>query len=390
MPKDPNIVPLRPDRIDCMRDTDFYPRALEILEIIRLVCQQAMQKSLPALSRTSRVFRDPALDVLWRHLRSLRNLVKCMPDGLWDFLDDDKVSLLRPIAAADWDRFLFYNSRVKSFHFDTRMLGTGTLSYPVLAGYTSISESDDLHHIRLFLGPRLTDLDLKSLDTAQQMSVLPIIAAACPNLENIDIDTSLYDGPLGNVYALVMGLTRPQTLSLPGLDSTTLYHLAGESQLTSLTLAYQGAIGSLPSTIPDERLFPSLEWLSITATEMAGVTSVVPLMRNSPLDWLTIDLPSKSTATTVAACSAALSSSCAVALSTLETLALTSRWTDAELGPAGPEPYTIRKAHLLPLLAFENLRSIRLEMPHMGLDDAALADMVALLLGSSGRGATME
>lgn len=35
------------------------------------------------------MFRDPALDVLWRHQNTLMNLLRCMPEGIWDESDEE-------------------------------------------------------------------------------------------------------------------------------------------------------------------------------------------------------------------------------------------------------------------------------------------------------------
>jgi hypothetical protein len=70
-------------------------RCFLIPEIVQLVCdsdefaedgfevQAETRRTLTALALTCRLFHEPALDRLWRHLGSLGPLVKCMPSDLW-------------------------------------------------------------------------------------------------------------------------------------------------------------------------------------------------------------------------------------------------------------------------------------------------------------------
>lgn len=65
-------------------------RALGIQQIVRMVCNEAdvgwyrPQTTLISLATTSKMFSDPALDVVWHEQRSLIPLVKCMPESLWE------------------------------------------------------------------------------------------------------------------------------------------------------------------------------------------------------------------------------------------------------------------------------------------------------------------
>ncbi|KAF8447203.1 hypothetical protein L210DRAFT_3390514 [Boletus edulis BED1] len=43
---------------------------------------------LPALARTCKAFRDPALDILWAELYSLAPLIRCLPGALSQIVDD--------------------------------------------------------------------------------------------------------------------------------------------------------------------------------------------------------------------------------------------------------------------------------------------------------------
>ncbi|KAJ7791843.1 hypothetical protein B0H14DRAFT_187607 [Mycena olivaceomarginata] len=96
-------------------------RSLHILEIVTMISHEIDHKTLSSFARACRMFRDPALDVLWMHQNTLMNLLRCMPEGIWDESDEEgDWTLHRPVLPADWERPLFYACRVKSFHYDDR------------------------------------------------------------------------------------------------------------------------------------------------------------------------------------------------------------------------------------------------------------------------------
>ncbi|KAJ7141727.1 hypothetical protein C8R43DRAFT_1200674 [Mycena crocata] len=124
-------------------------RALDILEIVELICEQVDERctsvsypfrggiaprELAILARTSSVFHNPALNVLWRHQETIVNLLRTMPDGLWsitteyihpnDGIGEENtnlaINLRRAILCADWERPLCYISRVKRFSLDNQ------------------------------------------------------------------------------------------------------------------------------------------------------------------------------------------------------------------------------------------------------------------------------
>lgn len=76
-------------------------RALQIPELVELICSQIVPKLSPArqslswstgktgnrdlaaLARTSRIFQEPALNALWRSQSTFANVLRCMPGDLW-------------------------------------------------------------------------------------------------------------------------------------------------------------------------------------------------------------------------------------------------------------------------------------------------------------------
>ncbi|KAJ7314750.1 hypothetical protein DFH08DRAFT_821073 [Mycena albidolilacea] len=86
---------------------------LDIPEIVIMVVStldaQFGAKELAALARTSTIFHESALDVLWRYPDTIINLIRCIPADLWE-----TSTFAREIVSSDWDRFLKYAPRIRS------------------------------------------------------------------------------------------------------------------------------------------------------------------------------------------------------------------------------------------------------------------------------------
>ncbi|KAJ7141726.1 hypothetical protein C8R43DRAFT_954686 [Mycena crocata] len=71
-------------------------RALQILEVAELICEQVTERwhilefvcgtaprELSTLARTSTIFLNPAFSVLWRHQKTILNLLRTISDDVW-------------------------------------------------------------------------------------------------------------------------------------------------------------------------------------------------------------------------------------------------------------------------------------------------------------------
>ncbi|KAJ7166951.1 hypothetical protein C8R46DRAFT_996634, partial [Mycena filopes] len=176
--------------------------ALQIAEVVELICAEVVppddqfcvhaSQTLARLARTSSIFLDAALGILWRHQGSLVNLIRVMPDDLWTIDEHGaqrlEISVNRPIVHSDWDRFLFYSRRVKIFttipieSYRLRVLvfhqaevyDILTRSFPEQYLFPHLQKLDwaltaenCLHHVRFLLAPSLTDLHLSIVHTPQ-------------------------------------------------------------------------------------------------------------------------------------------------------------------------------------------------------------------------------
>ncbi|KAF7367911.1 hypothetical protein MSAN_00856000 [Mycena sanguinolenta] len=161
-------------------------RGLEVPEIAWMIVSQLDRGSregraaLAALAQC-RIFHDPALDALWRGQGTIRNLIKCMPDDLWEIVPVRRrltMRLRRQIRAADWDRVLEYSHRIRLFSVDSnndlalsevfdvlRLNVPGDYLLPNLEmlDWQPNESTTPFSNINLFLGPRLKSIILPAL-----------------------------------------------------------------------------------------------------------------------------------------------------------------------------------------------------------------------------------
>ncbi|GBE83547.1 hypothetical protein SCP_0506020 [Sparassis crispa] len=166
--------------------------------------------SLARLARTSRVFHNVSLDVLWYGQFGLANLIKCMPADLWTE-DDGKLSFTRPLLASDLERFDYYAHRIRALTLSRyekipspwispnvtvgsnvfKALSLFRLSTPPLPNITQLgwSGGSAFTYCIMFLGPKLNLL--------QVTSTRPITA---PALASVLSHLRYLAAPLQSIY----------------------------------------------------------------------------------------------------------------------------------------------------------------------------------------------
>jgi hypothetical protein len=119
-------------------------RALELLEIVETICDQVykqpipseMRKDLAILARTCTSFLNPALNVLWRDQQTICNLLRCMPDDLWDIAEYGTVYRF------DYHIDIVRTKLFQSFFVD---LIVNVVYYPSLYGGSSPLQTGSVH-----------------------------------------------------------------------------------------------------------------------------------------------------------------------------------------------------------------------------------------------------
>ncbi|KAF8206104.1 hypothetical protein K438DRAFT_1756825 [Mycena galopus ATCC 62051] len=232
-------------------------RALQILEIVQMICEEiAPEKDVgqsdwshvATLARACTFFLHPPLDVLWRSQGTITNLLRCIPDDLCEmneYLCQDPKSyvhdltrfplsmividhlqvLSRSITAADWQRPLFYMTGIASRH-------SHAAYFPIFKSFSST---------------------LPLRDSALHSTVSEFSYPAYRQT----FDLRLHVQMMLCTSAFVCGLKHIESLDVPGLDDMALAHLARVPILTSLGT---GLLQPLNPSIwrANDSLFPAL------------------------------------------------------------------------------------------------------------------------------------
>ncbi|KAJ7495420.1 hypothetical protein FB451DRAFT_1164155 [Mycena latifolia] len=292
-------------------------RGLEILDIVELICEQVgtptcgcTKRHLSALARTATIFH-PALNILWRDQYTIKNVLRCMPDDLWDItntgdiFDTVRIRLLRVITPSDWERPLFYLHRVKSFHMDDffedarffealSFCPPGEFIFPNLERlYWFPRPLESFHNVRMFLSPSIKQITLGSISTIPHLTVLSTLAVKCPSLVNITIyiTTGIQGLSLPVVSRFIRSLGPIESLLVPALDEAAFAHLAQLPSLQSLSLSNPQTAENIPELPADAAAFESLTELTVSTMEYA--TALLAMMATRPFVALMVRRPSE-------------------------------------------------------------------------------------------------
>ncbi|KAJ7503284.1 hypothetical protein B0H11DRAFT_1984848, partial [Mycena galericulata] len=401
-------------------------RALEIHDIVDLICAEVGTNSLRSLeknamgdlsklARTSKIFLDPSLNILWSSQDTIIPILRCMPKDLWDLTtttttldieetsrsDDSDTQILAPDSDSDtqtleihWERPLFYLHRVKSLVMRTQTLRQtsgifraftlclpGDYIFPNLEFLKWLPDPDSsvsLDHVRLFLTPRINNLTLASMTTIGDLCILSKLAVSCPSLTSLKVyirEKDLWPVAIRIISTLVCKFTHLESLYIPGLNETALAHVAQLSSLQSLSFdTDEIPVHSLRSMRASD-IFPSLT--ALTVPRMEHTTSIISALGSCSF----VELSCTSAGPQPSAISrqfySALAKHCShSSLREVSVKCNSSTSTIADLPTDQLHHYSVGIDILWPLLSFTQLVHVDLTHPvGFDLDDAALRDM---------------
>ncbi|KAJ7187261.1 hypothetical protein C8R46DRAFT_1342408 [Mycena filopes] len=389
-------------------------RALAILEITENICEELNdalsskdgRKSLAALARTGKVFEDPALDVLWRKQDTLDNILKCLPSKLWDVAPGPRggdakgtFRLARVPQAANWARPFHYARRVR----DLRLSSSWSSPFPTEEVLEAIKlhfapgflcpnlriidwkpDSSLFPYIRLFLGPRITQVYLDVPPNPANIPVLSTLAIPYHQLKTMRVcsstdDTSFLRRASANI---ALKLAQIETLDLDTLDRAALEHLSTLPALKSLNLRIvePGDLGppsSLMPSRPRNPTFPALRTVEFFASSVQFAIEFANMLSACSLD--TFDLGTDVLASNVTTGELFRALAAGVSHPTLTSIVVSD--IDADIAsptpPAGTmSDYAITGPTLALLFCFCNLTSVRLRTPAgFDIDDLTAGDI---------------
>ncbi|KAJ6566295.1 hypothetical protein B0H19DRAFT_1373939 [Mycena capillaripes] len=366
---------------------------LGLLEIVEMVVEQvglydplplggnrkiffSPRHNLAVLARTSKVFRNPALNVLWREQHTVFNLLKCMPADLWNISEypneegwpDDNLSIIlkRTILPTDWERPLFYLHRVESFTLDDNCflesldffealslcLPTQHIFPNLVKLYWVPEPGTAFHHVRLFLAPQIKDLVLGSIRSVSHLCIFPDLAVLCSFLTNLTIFTPLAELSIPSMFAFS-----------PAWTTRPCGHAAGPEKLEASSQA-------------GTPIFPSLTRV-MTPTMEDFITLISSLIKCSLVYVGICTIRSRTTATIARQFYSTVARNCSP--SYLREIIVRGEETVSEtLSSDQYDIYTVAGDTLRPLLSFHNLVNVSLTHPSaFDLDDSVIRDMAS-------------
>ncbi|KAJ6544241.1 hypothetical protein B0H19DRAFT_1267532 [Mycena capillaripes] len=376
-------------------------RALQINEIVRMICEEADTgtwrshfKTLVSLARTSKIFNDPALDVIWHEQQSLMPLVKCMPESLWEERGVKGVGagvvihLRRPITSTDIPRLLFYSVRVRTLKMDYSTYGTIDSEFlraldlslptqgfmPRLCHFSwSPNKKGPLSFMHHLLGPQIREIDLDLGNCTGGLSILPSIKSLCPLISDFTFDVKVDPLSVRLISDAVCGWQYLTDLSIPNLDKAGFIHVAGLTSLTSLSLCYAKDTAFLhPPEFLSGTTFPVLKYLFIRCETSRFCAGVLQVISSRTFENLTI----RPMVCWTTSAWQKLHTTLRDCLNHATFNSIDVEETGEDNRPADTESYVLSADALRPLLAFTNMNSVMYQVyPCLDVDDDFLEEM---------------
>ncbi|KAK6978000.1 hypothetical protein R3P38DRAFT_3120393 [Favolaschia claudopus] len=345
-------------------------------------------RALSQLAVTCLDFSEPALDALWRKQTSFVPLLRCLGET-WHGVEED-VPLTRFVVAGivlpeDWDRVLFYTNRIKFLDIapvddnglSLEVLELLSTSVPVKYLMPNLQHRSWVPYLRLFLGPKLTSIEISLNGKPSRMALLPFIAHRYRNtLLNLKIEQRNDEGEyvigdpvLATMNAIVRSLRAIQTLHLDCCDDECIPPLARLPDLRSLTVDYVSFDNRWRKSRGGFQALKVLRLYEMSSLSEAEI--FLERLVDAPLVELALSAASYNAEILLATLSS-IESHCAHASLSRCSLYLTNYQNGPVL--ATPDPFPCET--LSPLLSFPNLTFVRIEScSGFNLDDAFMHRM---------------
>ncbi|KAJ6533393.1 hypothetical protein DFH09DRAFT_1370027 [Mycena vulgaris] len=382
-------------------------RALQIPELVDVVCSHVAPlqpssepglRDLAVLARTSKIFHNAALDGLWSYQATFANILRCMPNDLWDgpvlASSVDRLGVVRPIEPGDWERPLFYLSRVRTLQLffseelpSEELFETLTLCLPgdhlfphlnfLAWPYLERRLFRLFPYIRILLGPQITRLEMNIPAIMPYLSLVPTIAVKCPALTHAQIcceaPRELVPLRRRSASLFVCSSARLENLRIDDLDHSAFEHLAVLPTLKSLTLDYMDYLHRprSPSQFYDTPRFVALDRLKVWPRTAEVATAFIATLSGSRVAHVYVDILGPPTVAAISSLYESVADN--LPHETLRSVHISS--DDVGVLPASPEQ-PVEAAVLRRLRCFPNLTDISLNFrTGFDLDDATVLEL---------------
>ncbi|KII89919.1 hypothetical protein PLICRDRAFT_53057 [Plicaturopsis crispa FD-325 SS-3] len=270
-------------------------KCLQVLDILALIFAEVAaddnaqsRATLAGLARSCHAFEDVALDHLWRKLRSVLPLLRCIGPDLWiespEPYAQSHMELKRPIRREDWQRCQKYADRVKTLEIQfgwakDPQLEVATI-YSLLASAPTTAMLPNLHTleypyndntlfpVHLLVGPRLRILKTSFSDTSREpsigQSIVPSLPPMCPSLVRFTFDDYKDRVPPDLIADIVSQWDSLEVLELDTLTEVGVSQLSHRLlKLPSFSFSYPEEAQSCDAWHQSVLRFPMLRTLSI-------------------------------------------------------------------------------------------------------------------------------
>ncbi|EIW81627.1 hypothetical protein CONPUDRAFT_165716 [Coniophora puteana RWD-64-598 SS2] len=261
-------------------------RALQTPEITLLIADQvsefvrskkyddvptaAVKADLLHFALACQIFRDPALNLLWCVLETVRPLLRCLPADLWE--DNDGVFTLRNhrnLQEEDFALFREYGRKVRAIRGDwedgmfpnvdrdsLRTINDRPWSRTLLPNLkclsTEITHEMQLPEIKMLMVPSLMEIHLMQGDywPEGKLAIVSALPQYCPNLAELSI--SYYpEEQLYEFSQAIRGLNHLEELWTDFVpDLSAIQHLANLPSFKSLHVLFVDRDHTRPATKP--------------------------------------------------------------------------------------------------------------------------------------------
>lgn len=129
--------------------------------------------------------------------------------------------------------------------------------------WSDYSRRNNFTHIHLFLGPRITSIQIEECLTNAELALLPVLTRLFPSLTGATITANFpSDVEAQNMLsAFVRGLQKVEFLHTAHLDLPALEHLGRLETLETLKLSHPAATSC--SGLSNRGLFSNLRWVDL-------------------------------------------------------------------------------------------------------------------------------
>ncbi|OAX35213.1 hypothetical protein K503DRAFT_773729 [Rhizopogon vinicolor AM-OR11-026] len=352
-----------------------------IFQMVDTSSYAARNMTLLALALTCKSFTGPALDLLWRELHGLSQLIRCLPSSLWKS-KRPKTSLefRRAMTLNDWSIFCKYSHRVQAFHIISsdnddnpvspeiwRSLNSAPFPLPLLPNLTSLSwsvhSSESFSYIRLFVTHKLMTLKIrKSYSGLSEQSILTCIPTLCPSVSHF-----VGDKHLGDTSMALQCWSNLISVSVGNISEAAILYLSNLPSLRVLKLVlHPTPIAADTQNLLQHPAFCALRELDVLCQCLAPLGAFLETLTITPkVLSFTID---RGDISSLALTALVLRLSNVCAHSALEHLRVNIDSVDANT--------SISAVTFEPLCAFRNLRELDFSPGYgVALDDATLLQM---------------